>query len=348
LNNTSVKGIVQGKVVTNLDSLPLPKFELLDMNYYIMRKGYIPSLDRYPQIRIATSRGCPFKCVFCPNSKRTDPVRYHSAAYVVRLLKGLVDDYGIKSVWFYDDEFLANKKRIAEFAILLKSSGLQDKLIWACQARATTITSDLAKTLRDSNCVCVLFGIESAAPKVLNYLKSGSVKIQDVERAISICQKNGLDVYGSFIFGAENESLQDMEKTLKWVNSHRRKGLTYAGFSILTPYPNTKVFDDALKKGILSLNNINYDKLVPSHDLYSVYLLNQVISKEDFSKFIAKAGNLFSLGNQINSQFIRGFIAPTSVKTILLRPIHALRIISGAKYRFSTIIPIFSSILALT
>jgi radical SAM superfamily enzyme YgiQ (UPF0313 family) len=323
LSNRSIPHIINGEAVADLDSLPFPAFDLLHMQKYLSDKGYVPALsrfNRFPLIRVITSRGCAWRCPFCTNSTRAVPVRYHSAGYIIRLLQLLIQKYGVKSVWFYDDEFLANRKRLMELVEKLESSGLTKQLIWACQARATSITQEVATAIKSAGCVCVFFGIESAAPRILKYLKCGTVTIQNVESAISICHNAGIAVFGSFIFGSPTESLQEMKETWDWILRHRHEGLTDFGFGILTPYPDTEIYNYALDHNIFSSATVDYSRLGPTRNPYEAYLVDEAISAKEFATFLVTCSRFSWLINQFQRRNIQVVFSRTFLWALFKHP----------------------------
>ena len=329
ISKVPIPHVVEGETVGDLDSLPFPAYDLLPMHKYLSDKGYVPALSRFnkfPLIRVITSRGCAWRCPFCTNSNRVVPVRYHSADYIVRLLQFLVQKYSVKSIWFYDDEFLANRKRIIELIDKLESSGLTKQVVWACQARATSITPEVAKAIKGAGCVCVFFGIESAVPRVLKYLKCGTVTIKGIEKAISICHNAGLAVFGSFIFGSPSESLQEMKETWDWILRYRHKGLTDVGFGILTPYPNTDVYSYALAHKIFDPATVDYSRLRPTQNPFEAYLVDEAVSAEEFAAFLTACSRLLWLSNQFQHRSIRAAASRTFLWALLKHPHEFLRI----------------------
>ncbi len=131
--------IIETPYIKEIDEVPMPAFHLMDMSFYTNSKRNVLQTFKFSPIEnvgaaLITSRGCPFKCVFCHNSKRTKPVRFHSAQRVITEIKYLMDTYGVNAIFFFDDEFLTSKRRVREICRLIRENDL--KFQWACQARA--------------------------------------------------------------------------------------------------------------------------------------------------------------------------------------------------------------------
>jgi len=320
-----VRGVVFGSPVMCLDDLPFPRFDLIDFKKYVFREGYVKPFKVYPQVRLVTSRGCVGRCVFCPNSLRSVKLRVFSAEYVFRLVSFLFVNYGVRGFWFYDDEFLSYRDRAVKFASLVVESGLP--IFWACQCRVSSVSKLGVKgleILKSGGLRCVLFGVESAVSHVLGFLKAGSVTIGEVEGALSLCFSVGLPVYGSFIFGAPNESLVDMEATLSWVNSWRRRGLVCAGFSLLVPYPGTRLFE-------LFKDRLGGRFFVPSHNVYESFIFNNGVDVAEFDRFVQKAALLFWVGNVFAMRDLRGFFTRSFVRCLFFYPGSVLEILRGKR-----------------
>jgi radical SAM superfamily enzyme YgiQ (UPF0313 family) len=319
--------IIEGIEIEDLDSLPFPAFDLLDMDKYMFSKiDYIPNL-KFPLFSIIGSRGCIHKCPFCFNSKRRTKVRYHSADYLIREILFLKDNYGIKNIWFYDNEFIENRGLLLEFISRLKALGLHREVSWACQARATSIRQDTPKMLKEAGCICIFLGIESMAPKSLAFLKCGSISTSDVENAVKFCHNAGLPVCGSFIFGSPSESISEMQQTWRWILRHKNKGLTYFSIGILSPYPGSALYDYALKHNIFSQDNVDYDKISISRDSENTYLLDKAISLKEFKAFMKDKEELLWARKQVVTRKVRGIFTPTFLRVFLRHPLSMWRLL---------------------
>jgi len=101
------------KVMKELDELPLPAWDLVDMDIY--RKTWLKN-NGYFSLNVGTTRGCPFKCNWC--AKPIYGNRYHarSPQNVVKELKELKEKYSFDHIWFCDDIFGLKPGWVNEFA----------------------------------------------------------------------------------------------------------------------------------------------------------------------------------------------------------------------------------------
>lgn len=313
--------ILEGEPVENLDEIPSPAFDLINLRNYFRRGINLPNLIT-PIGFLVTSRGCPYRCAFCWNSFRKTKVRYFSAKRIVEEILFLRKEYGINSIFFMDDEFLINRQRIDELSALFKQYEISKWLRWGTQVRATTVTVPLLRIIKNMGCVVLSIGLESGTKRILDYLKSGSATLETNEKALDLAAQIGITTGGSFIFGTPTETLNEMKQTFNWALNH--PNLSFIGISILGPFPGTKVWDLCIKKGLLP-SNINYEKLWTdvSSDI-NTYLVSAV-PRKDFIRFIKDISKTAWLISQIRSKpsikkflFIMGF--PSVWKIIANHP----------------------------
>ena len=307
LDNVSVPKIVYGEPVAVLDNLPRLAYDLLDMDNYIHNvpnriacwKVSGHKKTAYPMARLMTSRGCNYRCPFCSNSRRKSKVRYFSANRIIDEIQFLIDTYDIHSLWFDDDDFLDNKKRLFEFIALFKAKGWDKRLTWACCARVNNITEDIVKLIKSAGCILVFLGIESMCERSLKYLKCGTVTKKSVDDALQICHRNGLYVCGSFIFGVPDETLAEMNESFYWMRKHRLYGLTLCYGGILIVFPGTELYDYSVQQGIVDPLNFDYNKTSTTANPSDTYIVDKAISMSEFKKFLDYAEANMWLYNQV-------------------------------------------------
>lgn len=217
----------------NLDSLPLPQRTLIKRRYYHL--GFQRPLSLYE-----TSRGCPYECSFCcvwQFHKKT--LRTKSAQAVLSELQKIEEPY----VLFVDDNFLVDIKRAEEIAILIKESGLKKK--YTFQARSDTIARypHLIRLWKDIGLKGVFIGFEKVDDRELDELKKRT-KVSHNDRALEILKDLGIEVWASFIVDP-GYSREDFQKIADYVRSRKIRTPT---FSVLTPLPGTKLFEELKEK----------------------------------------------------------------------------------------------------
>lgn len=282
VNGKITTGIVQGEPIENLDDLPSPAFDLIDMQEYLKHGPPFPNL-KHPIISMVTSRGCPYRCKFCWNSFRTSKVRYFSAQRIVDEILFFRKKYGVNSVFFNDDEFLINYKRLTELKTLFDKHEISKWLKWGCQARVQTVAVEQTmQTAKDMGCVVVSPGFESNVPRILSYLKNGTTSITQNHQAVQTAKKIGVAIGGSFIFGTPTETLEEMKQTFKYFKDTQ---LSFIGVNTIIPYPKTELWSLCKQLGLLP-EKIDYERLVPTSNPEATYIVDNAVPKQQYVNFI--------------------------------------------------------------
>lgn len=257
--------IIQGTTAEDLDEIPSPAFDLLDMQFYLNRH-FIEQVLPPPILGLVTSRGCPVKpaCVFCYNQWRTSKVRYFSAQRVSQELQYLHETYKVSNFFFQDDEFLINTCRLKEMAKLFKEHGIDKWISWGCQARVTTLNANLLKIAQEMGCKLIVPGFESHNARLLDYLKNGSVKVEDIDRAVNLFKNSKILLGGNFIYGTPTETLQEMKENFQYFLDTPE--ITFMNANVLTPYPGTQVWQDCKQRGLIP-DELDYSQLLPTDEL---------------------------------------------------------------------------------
>lgn len=228
--------------IENLDELPLPDRALLPLGRY--RALTMP-------ISITTSRGCPFKCIFCVGRKMVGArVRYRSPEKVVDEMQYL-GTLNFPQINIADDLFTANKDHCLGVCNEIIKRNL--KLTWTSFARVDTVSDDVLSKMKAAGCSAVSFGIESANPQILKTIKKG-ITLEQVEAAVGMCKRAGVTPFASFILGLPGETPQTIKETMDFGEKMKRRGLAF-GFHLLAPFPGTEVREQSDQYGIRILTD---------------------------------------------------------------------------------------------
>ena len=220
-------------ICKSLDELPHPKRSIIDY---------------HRTDTMMTSRGCPYKCPYCAVTLYWDKISYASPEYVVEEISELVEN-GTKIIKFYDDLFITNKKRLKAIADRIIENNLHRKVRFTCWIRSDSITAEVAEILKSMNMVSVEIGLESGCERSLNYLKGGSVTIEDNWRAVNLLKDSGIQTNATFIIGSPDETEEEIMQTYNFIKECRLDTVTV---NRLVPFPGTAIWDYALKRNLVS------------------------------------------------------------------------------------------------
>lgn len=325
--------IIYGEPVEPLDDVPSPAFDLIDFKPY-MNTTLALKLE-LPCISIVTSRGCPHRCPFCHNATRTMKPRYFSAQRVVDDITYLYEKYHVRSIHFNDDEFVVNKKRLRELAVLFEQTGLNRKIVWGCMARVNSLDAETLKLMRNMGCVVIITGFESVNPRILKYLKCGTVTVQQNARSLPLAHNAGILMGGSIIFGTPTETLEEMKQSLKWFE--QQDHLKFVGFNTLIPYPETPLWKMAKRRGLLP-EKVDYTKLAFPLFLNENYLIDKAVDWKHYIRFFWDVSRTTWVMCQVRQSphaktFLRIMKTPSFWKTWALHPQIMLRLMGKVANR---------------
>ncbi|MEM4270775.1 MAG: radical SAM protein, partial [Candidatus Pacearchaeota archaeon] len=151
--------------IRDLDALPLPAWDLLDMTVYTDP----PFFGEEPHAGVFTTRGCPQECIFCASKVTWErKLRFRSIDNVINELIQLTDKFKVHNLYFYDDHFAAKPSRAVELCNRMISEGLNMRYI--VQLRADSVNTELADALKKSGCLSAALGIESGNEAMLKLI----------------------------------------------------------------------------------------------------------------------------------------------------------------------------------
>lgn len=198
--------------VDDLDLIAPPLRSIYDPALYIPLPN---QCRRKPATTVITARGCSYgKCRFCyQGGKYASPYRRRSPENVIAEIRQLVNEYGIREVIFWDDNFAVDIRWIERFCNLLDQEPY--KLTWTAQGRVNTVTQAMLRRMAASGCYNIYYGFESGNQAMLNKIKKG-ITLEQSRRAVKWAKEAGMEIRGSFIFGLPGETPAIAEETIRF------------------------------------------------------------------------------------------------------------------------------------
>ncbi len=228
------------KVLQNLDELPFPAWDLVDMKSY---QAIWKQSGMEFTLNIATTRGCPYKCNWCAKPIYGNRYNAHSPKYIVEEIAFLKEKYNVSRFWMCDDIFGLKPNWAQEFNKELKNRKLAIK--YFIQSRVDLLLKeDTIEALAESGLEEVWVGAESASQKILDAMDKGT-KVEEIYKATRLLKNKNIRVAFFLQFGYLTENKNDIRKTIAMVNELRPDNI---GISVSYPLPGTlfyeKVKDD--------------------------------------------------------------------------------------------------------
>jgi anaerobic magnesium-protoporphyrin IX monomethyl ester cyclase len=222
------------RLMRNLDDLPLPARDLIDVNRY---RNEWKAAHGYFSLNIVASRGCPYRCNWCAKPIYGDSFSVRSAAQVAEEMRQLKYDFGAEHLWFADDIFGLKPKWIRELATEVER--LDAAVPFKMQSRVDLMTADNVVGLRRAGCAEVWMGAESGSQKILDAMEKGT-RVEQIARARQNLRRQGIRACYFLQFGYPGETWQDIQNTIRLVRDTRPDDI---GVSVSYPLPGTKFFD---------------------------------------------------------------------------------------------------------
>ncbi len=219
----------------DVDEAPFPARHLLDNSIYY---SFISQYRNFTCF--ITSRGCPYKCIFCEQGSK--PFRARSPKNVVDELEICVKEQGIRELDFFDSSFTIRKQRVIDICEEINRRKLD--IVWAARTRVDCITDDVLKAMRRAGCNRIYYGIESGNREILQTLKK-STSLEMYREVVSLTRANDINTFGYFMVGNPYENEATIRQTIRLA---LELDLDYAQFSKVTPMPATEMYTLLLKE----------------------------------------------------------------------------------------------------
>jgi anaerobic magnesium-protoporphyrin IX monomethyl ester cyclase len=232
----------------NLDQWPFPDRESLKLDFVESMPLDVPavlSMERFTTMQ--TSRGCPWSCVFCDIPIFNEGKwRSRSPQHVVDEFKHLREQ-GYGSVYFVDDHFLLQPRRIDAICKGINDNGIN--IQWGCEGRVDSVAQHLFPAMAKAHCRTLMFGIESGSQKILDRVKKEQT-LEEITKAVTNAKKAGIEiVHGFFVVGNPDETVDDMRATFDFA---AKLPLDTFGFNRLCVYRGTPLWHEYVNRGLIN------------------------------------------------------------------------------------------------
>ena len=234
--------------IDDLNTLPFPAYKYFKMERYTSLQPAMDSVERGKSFSMMTSRGCPYRCTFCSQSVMAAKWRGRSPQSVAAEFRHLVEDWGAQEIGILDDSANIDRKRLRAVCEELIKQGL-NRVPWITinGIRANLADLETLELMKQAGCKRVAFGVETGDEDILESIDK-HVTHDQIRVAFRNAKKVGLETVGFFIVGLPGDTAATMEKTI-----HLACELDplVANFSMLTPFPGTKVWEQVKRNGKL-------------------------------------------------------------------------------------------------
>lgn len=272
--------VPQASSMPELDKVPIAARDLLkkDKYKYVLLPGSVTTMN--------ASRGCPFPCAYyCPY-----PLVQGSKWRMLapeRVIEELISikKLGFQSVFFRDAVFTLDMKRTARICDLMIQNGLD--LNWWCETRINVLDEELLKKMRAAGCLGINVGIETLDKDMIQSQGKPGVKLSDVISIRKTAKDAGVRLHFLMIVGLPDENVGTLCSSFKYIKELMPETI---GVTIITPYPGTPLYKEAIKDGLLSSSDWGMYNGV-SANMHTKYLTE---SELRFGRFLLMSTSYFS------------------------------------------------------
>jgi len=233
----SIGGVHQGEVVEDLDELPFPRSQRLDLRLYHPQQ---------PSAVMIGSRGCPFHCSFCSIPGFCRRVRLRSVNNIVDEMETVYEECE-GNYSFVDDCFSLNKKRTQDFCREILKRGLKTR--WMAMTRADTVDDETLRLMAEAGCIELFYGIESGNEKIRKTVLHKVISDKQICDAVRFTRRHGIVASIFLMLGFPHEGPAEIEDTVRFGT---KCGADTMGIHLTVPLPGSDLFDEAIDKGLFN------------------------------------------------------------------------------------------------
>ncbi len=278
---------VDAPEVADLDSLPFPAYDLIDLDRYQQHLSYAYNGRR--QGVLVTSRGCVYSCSFCFRPR--EGIRWRSAANVFAEVEWLNRSFGIEDFYIVDDIFNVSLPRALELFDRLAAAPFTARLYFVNGLRADTVTEQFVDRAIAAGAVWFTFAVESAS-ETIQRLTRKNVNLERARHIIAYTQQKDVVVNISTMYGFPGETMAQARQTLEWLDGLPRASVLPYHFC-LRFFPGCDVREQALEAGFTP-EQLDESMASCYHDMP---LGTPTLSRSDMTRIVLEYHRRFGLRN---------------------------------------------------
>jgi len=256
----------QPPLIKDLDRIPFPAWGLLPFERYA-------AMNKERLFYIFTSRGCPFRCVFCQKELTGRGFRTRTVKNILDELQEIHDKFTPGNVLFIDELFTCQKKRVYEICEGIQQRGL--KLNMSCETRVDMLDYDMARTMKKAGFNRMYFGVESGSQRSLDTLIK-DYKVEKVVEALKITRRAGIWTKVFLIVGTPGETMQDIDETASVMRQGMPDRIRTSLFNPLTATASFEKFKDRIDPSLVKTEYVDSDRSPYIHENFDNDTLNRV------------------------------------------------------------------------
>jgi len=227
----------------NIDSLPIPAYDLIDIDRYQSQLSYAYNHRR--QGVLLTSRGCVYGCTYCFSHWKG--IRLRSAANIFEEIAELYDRHGIRDFYIVDDIFNVDVKRALDLFDRIEAAGFKLRMYFVNGLRADITSEKFVDRAMDAGAVWFTYAVESATEEIQRLVRK-NLNLEKARRIIAYTQRQNVAVNISTMYGFPTETREMAQRTLDWLGELPKPSLLPYHFC-LRFFPGCEINRQAVEAG---------------------------------------------------------------------------------------------------
>ena len=268
--------VVEIGAIDDLNTLPMPDWSIFD--YKKFKIGY--DFWRFPTAFIQQSRGCTFKCNYCPYIMVESKTRFRDPELVVDEMRHGIERYGFESFKFRDPLFGLNRKKALALAEGIRR--LPKKIQFSIETRIDLMKDETLLELKKAGLTAITVGIETPNEETLKKYSRAPIRDDKQRDFIMRCRELGIRTVAGFMIGFPEDTEQSIYGVLNYA---RKVNPTFANFNIVTPYPGTPFFEEVKDQ----VADFDYSK----YSVYQPVMSYKNLTADDVSRLHGKCFSKF-------------------------------------------------------
>ncbi len=234
--NKIVKTIPQS-LINDLDSLPFPSYGAIDLNKFSNQFLTFTSKISIPHANIMTTRGCPYRCIYCHNILGKK-FRARSPQSVLSEIRYIYNNYGITDFQIIDDIFNLDLNRAKTIFSLIIKSGMKITLSFPNAIRGDRVDRELIEMMSAAGTKFISYAIETASQRLQKLIKK-NLNLEKIKEAIKYTAEANIVTRGFFMLGFPTETEEEANDTIEFAKASSLCGATF--FTVVY-FPGTELY----------------------------------------------------------------------------------------------------------
>jgi len=272
----------QRAFIHDLDRLPLPAYDLVDMESYLKNPHLYRNRSHihHRSISVITSRGCPHSCVFCSIRLHMGRrYRAHSPEYVLRHIELCMERYGIRNFHFEDDNISLDRKRFEAILDGMIERGLDIRWDTPNGIRADSLDRALLEKIKASGCARLAIGIESGNQEVLDRIIRKNTSLAYMKEVARHCRELNIRTRGFYVIGFPGETIGNIRETIELALALLRTCDVFPDMLVATPLYGTELYEICVRDGLID-GALSSEELATATQVFG----NPLIETPEFTK----------------------------------------------------------------